>query len=226
MQGDISRWCKECIPGKVSKVTKHTVPKLQEIPVPSRRFTEVNLDIVGPLPPSQVFCYLLTMIDRNTRWLKVTELDKIYAPTVVSGFLRTWISRYEVPVTMVRTAYASLLASCGNREGAQEPEGLPTGQVHLLLLDLVLRSAPPESDAVSSFERTFGVPPILPRDFWGSAETPNNEFLTEFQRAIGASTPPRTLPNQTVPPGVPAGPRNLHSSQFQPEPVSSTFFTR
>ena len=79
MQADIFRWCKECIPCQMSKVTKHTVPKLREIPVPSRRFTEVNLDILGPLSPSQGFRYLLTMSDRNTRWLEVTELDDISA---------------------------------------------------------------------------------------------------------------------------------------------------
>ena len=50
--GDISRWCKECIPCQVSKVIKHMVPELREIPVPTRRFTEVNLDILGALPPS------------------------------------------------------------------------------------------------------------------------------------------------------------------------------
>ena len=83
MQGDLSRWCKECIPCQVSKVTKHTIPPLREMPVPSRRFTEVNLDIVGPLPPLQGFSYLLTMIDRNTRWYEVTELDEVTATTVV-----------------------------------------------------------------------------------------------------------------------------------------------
>ena len=56
----------------MSKVTRHMVPELREIPMPSRRFTEVNLDIVGPLPPSQGFRYLLTMIDRNTRWIEMT----------------------------------------------------------------------------------------------------------------------------------------------------------
>ena len=44
MQSDISRWCKQCFPCQVSKITRHTVPELREIPVPSRRFTEVNLD--------------------------------------------------------------------------------------------------------------------------------------------------------------------------------------
>ena len=94
MQVDLMRWCKERIPCQVSKVTKHTVPTLREIPVPSRRFTEVNFDIVGPLPLLQGFCYLLTVIDRNTRWLEVAELEDIYTTTVVSGFVRTWVSRY------------------------------------------------------------------------------------------------------------------------------------
>ena len=98
---DESRWCKECIPCQTSKVTRHTVPELREIPVPSRRFTEVNVDIVGPLPPSQGFRYLLTIIDRNTRWIEVAELQDISAPTVVSSFIRTWVARYGVPVTAV-----------------------------------------------------------------------------------------------------------------------------
>ena len=50
MQADVSKWCKECIQCQVSKVTRHTVPELQEIPVPSRWFTEVSLAIGVPLP--------------------------------------------------------------------------------------------------------------------------------------------------------------------------------
>ena len=88
MQADISRWCKECIPCQVSKVTKHMAPELREIPLPSRRFTEVNINIVGPLPPLQGFRYLLTIIDRNTRWLEITELDNISASAILSGFIR------------------------------------------------------------------------------------------------------------------------------------------
>ena len=101
MQGDVSRWCKEFIPCQVSKVTKHTVPALREIPVPSRRFTKVNIDIVGPLPPSQGFPYLFTMIYGNTRWLEVAELVDVNATSVVAGFVSTWVSRYGVPVAVV-----------------------------------------------------------------------------------------------------------------------------
>ena len=69
--------------------------------MPSRRFTEANLDIVGPLPLSQVFRYLPTMIHRNTRRLEATELDNVTASTVVSGFLRSWVSRYRVHMTVI-----------------------------------------------------------------------------------------------------------------------------
>ena len=72
----------------MSKVTKNMVPELQEIPLPSRHFTEVNLNIVGPLAPSHGFRYLLTMIDWNTRWQEVTELDDISASAVVSDSSR------------------------------------------------------------------------------------------------------------------------------------------
>ena len=81
--------------------------------MPSRRFTEVNVDIVGPLPPSQGFRYLLTIIDRNTRWIEVVELQDISAPTVVSSFIRTWIARYGVPGPQSLTEVASSQVSCG-----------------------------------------------------------------------------------------------------------------
>ena len=87
-----------------------------------------------------------------------------------------------------RNLKASLKAKCTSSSWTSE----------LPLILLCLRSAPEESDAISSFKRTFRVPLILPGDFWGLAETPNHEFLTEFQRAIGASTLPRTLPNRSV----------------------------
>ena len=60
-------------------------------------------------------------------------------------------------------------------------------------------SALRETDAISSFERTFGIPPILSGDFWGHAETPNEDFLADFQNAIQ----PSTKPNRTETPSVP-----------------------
>ena len=51
MQGDVSRWCKECVPCQVSKVTKHTVPELREILVPSNGSPRLTATLWGPCPP-------------------------------------------------------------------------------------------------------------------------------------------------------------------------------
>ena len=41
------------------------------------------------------------MIDGNTRWIEVKELEDISASAVVSGFIRTWVACYGFPVTAV-----------------------------------------------------------------------------------------------------------------------------
>uniref|UniRef100_A0AAV2KH15 Reverse transcriptase RNase H-like domain-containing protein n=1 Tax=Knipowitschia caucasica TaxID=637954 RepID=A0AAV2KH15_KNICA len=51
-----------------AKVHRHTKAPLEPFVVPERRFDHVNIDLVGPLPPSRGFTYLLTMVDRTTRW--------------------------------------------------------------------------------------------------------------------------------------------------------------
>ena len=100
-----------------------------------------------------------------------------------------------------RNLKASLRAKCTSSNWTSE----------LPLILLGLRSAPRESDSISSFERTFGVPPILPGDFWSSAETPNHKFLMEFQRVIETYTPPSSSPNRSISPAVPA---DLSSCRF------------
>ena len=59
------------------------------IPVPTPRFSHVHMDIMGPLPSSQGFNYLLTMIDRTTRWREVALLSSISAESCAQAFLST-----------------------------------------------------------------------------------------------------------------------------------------
>ncbi|GFY42103.1 retrovirus-related Pol polyprotein from transposon 412 [Trichonephila inaurata madagascariensis] len=55
-------------------------------------------DLVGPFPPSDGFTFLLTCIDRYTRWPEVIPVRDISAEAAAKSFIANWISRFGVPV--------------------------------------------------------------------------------------------------------------------------------
>ena len=57
MNKDIRDWAKVCIKCQKNKVTRHTQSPLEHFPLPDGRFTSVHVDIVGPLPVSNGYCY-------------------------------------------------------------------------------------------------------------------------------------------------------------------------
>ena len=54
------------------------------------------MDLVGPLPPAQGSSYLLTIVDRFSRWPEAIPIADIRASTVCSAFLFHWVARYGV----------------------------------------------------------------------------------------------------------------------------------
>ena len=63
---DEGLWARSCIPCQKSKIQTHTCSVVPQIPVPRRRISHLHVDLVGPLPVSDVFNYLFTMVDRTT----------------------------------------------------------------------------------------------------------------------------------------------------------------
>ena len=70
MNIDIARWCRSCKGCQTAKVSRHNTPVFGKFTEPTERFDHVHIDIVGPLPHANGFRYLLTCVDRFTRWLE------------------------------------------------------------------------------------------------------------------------------------------------------------
>ena len=100
MRRDISNWCKTCLTCQSSKVTLHTKAPILQFHA-TTPFTILHIDLVGPLPPSNGHQYLLTMIDRHTKWFEVLPLRNITTKVVIDALLSQWISRYGVPQELV-----------------------------------------------------------------------------------------------------------------------------
>nr|VZI30595.1 unnamed protein product [Spirometra erinaceieuropaei] len=67
---------------------------------PDARYSHVHLDVVGPLPPSNGFTFLLTYVDQYTRWAEAIPLPNVQAETVVKVFVSRWVAMFGAPSTV------------------------------------------------------------------------------------------------------------------------------
>ena len=95
---DCKEWCRQCTSCNKAKVTKQEITAVEKMAIPEARFSHMHVDLVGPLPVTREgFIYLLTMVDRSTRWPEVVCLKNIAAETVLEAFISTWVARFGVP---------------------------------------------------------------------------------------------------------------------------------
>uniref|UniRef100_A0AAQ4Q920 Gypsy retrotransposon integrase-like protein 1 n=1 Tax=Gasterosteus aculeatus aculeatus TaxID=481459 RepID=A0AAQ4Q920_GASAC len=97
LKKDVRDWANTCLDCQRAKVHRHTKAPLELFPVPERRFDHVNVDLVGPLPSSHGFTYLLTMVDRTTRWPEAVPLTSLTAVEMTRAFIGTWVARFGTP---------------------------------------------------------------------------------------------------------------------------------
>jgi hypothetical protein len=88
MNSDVAAWVRDCQACCRGKVTAQPAAPVQPIAVPAKRFSHVHLDLVGPLPvAADGSTYLLTMVDRTTRWLEAAPLRTMEAAVSANAFI-------------------------------------------------------------------------------------------------------------------------------------------
>ena len=98
MAADVTRWCRDCQFCQRAKVTKQPRAAVQAIPIPTRRFSHIHIDLVGPLPRSPKGAnHLFTMMDRSSRWLEAIHLTSTDTATITAAFVSGWVARFGVP---------------------------------------------------------------------------------------------------------------------------------
>ncbi|GBN63692.1 hypothetical protein AVEN_180260-1 [Araneus ventricosus] len=134
MKRNIKEWVRCCEPCQRSKVQRHTKTPLGTFSLPDARFQQIHIDIVGPLPPSDGCIYLLTMIDRFSRWpeaIPIAEFQQIsigmQTKAICRAIFHTWISRFGCPsiITTMRSSlyreFSEMLGTSRIRTTAYHP---------------------------------------------------------------------------------------------------------
>lgn len=74
---------------------------VMSIAMPKKRFDVIHLDLVGPLPSCNNYTYVLTIIDRFTRWPDAIPITGITTEIILQNILLHWIARYGVPSVII-----------------------------------------------------------------------------------------------------------------------------
>ena len=119
---DIKNWTKAC--RQAAKVTKHNTTASTVMPPSCGKFHDTHLDIVGPLQELKGMHYILTTVDRYSRWTMAEPMPDQLVSTVAHTFIRGWIQHHRAPHTIMMDSGANFESSLFNsllrRLGSQQ----------------------------------------------------------------------------------------------------------
>lgn len=126
---DSNTWSRTCEACQRNKTQRHTRSESGTFKLPDSRFEHIHIDIVGPLPVVKGYKYILTMIDRFTRWIEAVPITDITAETVADVFIANWVARFGTPQRITsdqgRQFESALFQTLMNRIGCKRLRTTP-----------------------------------------------------------------------------------------------------
>ncbi len=108
---DVTAWAKACLGCQRAKIHRHVQVSPQHIPLPSRCFSHIHVDLLGPLPASKGFTHLFTIIDRTSRWPEAIPIAATTTVDCANALFQGWVSRFRVPTDRGAQFTSSLWAA-------------------------------------------------------------------------------------------------------------------
>jgi len=101
MSKQLTRWAQKCHECQQSKTQRPIEPGVQDFEVPKKHFTVVHTDVVGPLPMSNSFKYILKAINRTTQYLVAQSKEDASAMSCAKAFIHRWQQHFSLPAEIV-----------------------------------------------------------------------------------------------------------------------------
>ena len=108
---DICEWVNDCQSCQLVKIGRTFSPPTSPKPVTMPRFSDLEIDVVGPMPLSSGMRYLLTVLCRRTRWLEAIPMATATADSCCQAFIQQWIPKFGLPTKAWSDNGASFVAN-------------------------------------------------------------------------------------------------------------------
>ncbi len=108
---EVSDWACNCLDCQGAKVICRAYIRLQHIPIPTMRFRQIHVDLIGFLVKSLGFTHLFTIIDGTRRRAEPIPL-KLTSKVACTAFFRGWTSLFGIPAVITsdkRTQFTSTI---------------------------------------------------------------------------------------------------------------------
>ena len=97
LHDDVKIYCRSCHDCNSTNYPPHSRPSPLEQMDPITYFNQkVHLDLLGPLPLSHGYRYLLVMVDSFSKWIELCPIQTKEMEEVSEAFFSTWICRHGV----------------------------------------------------------------------------------------------------------------------------------